>query len=101
MHRENFSIAARWLAENAGGRPPFGSFDRQAVIALWNAGELTVTPLTVSDAPDPTRCWIAMPRLPFEPGSGKLGTPLARSRLRRKLGEPQLIETVPGAGYRI
>jgi DNA-binding response OmpR family regulator len=23
------------------------------------------------------------------------------SRLRRKLGEPQLIETVPGAGYRI
>jgi DNA-binding response OmpR family regulator len=23
------------------------------------------------------------------------------SRLRRKLGEPQIIETVPGAGYRI
>jgi hypothetical protein len=33
MHWENFSIAARWLADSGGGRPPFGSFERQLFIA--------------------------------------------------------------------
>lgn len=78
MHWENFSIAARWLADSAGGRPPFGSFEWQACIALWNFGELTATPLTLREPPDPTFCWIWMPPVPLLPGSGKLGTPLAR-----------------------
>jgi hypothetical protein len=53
--------------------------ERQVCIADWNAGELTDTPLTVIDPPEPARCWISSPPWPLEPGSGKFGTPCERT----------------------
>lgn len=80
MHRENWSIAAFRAADRGGGCPPFGSCERQLLIADWNAGPLTLTPLTLSEGPEPARCeaWIWIPPLPLPAGSGKLGTPCDR-----------------------
>jgi hypothetical protein len=75
MHCENWSICCRRAAESCRGLPPFGSFERHACIADWNAGPLTLTPLTL--VPFGDAC-TSIPPLPFAPGSGKLGTPCVR-----------------------
>jgi hypothetical protein len=90
MQLDIASASARILALCAAdGTPPFGMNLRHVCIADWNAGALTATPSTLSDAPDPARWldWIAKPPLPLLPGSGKLGTPLARMHFANAIGE--------------
>ena len=57
------------------GWPPFGRCDLQACIADWNAGPLTLTPLTNVV---PGVLWTTIPPLPLAFGSGKFCTPWER-----------------------
>jgi len=75
MHAENASIAFRRLSDRACGVPPFGRSDLHACIADWNAGPLTLTPLTCVL---PLIAWTFSTPPPFVVGSGKLRTPCER-----------------------
>jgi hypothetical protein len=75
MHWENASIWFQRASDSGCGWPPFGRYDLHTVIADWNAGPLTLTPLT---SVLPGVRWMTMPPLPFDFGSGKFGTPCER-----------------------
>jgi hypothetical protein len=63
MHRANVSAACSSAADGSGGPckfKPAGCSFAQAFLAAWNAGEA------------------GLGSAPFEPGSGKLGSPFAR-----------------------
>ncbi len=69
--------------------------------------ELSTKELTVLELLLAARGGVVSPEELLERGWDEAADPFSNvvkvtiSRLRRKLGEPQLIETVPGAGYRI
>ena len=69
--------------------------------------ELSTKELTVLELLLAARGAVVSPEELLERGWDEAADPFSNvvkvtiSRLRRKLGEPQLIETVPGAGYRI
>ena len=75
MHCANASIWFRRAADSGVGLPPFGRCDLHACIADWNAGPLTLTPLTFVV---PGVFWTTTPPLPLAVGSGKFCTPWER-----------------------